>query len=154
MFLELRNLKDEPDFPSQLTIQQVTEGEPLLQSLRIWENGSPEEVIEIWFRLYSGLQLTDSHPLRLYLGLLDGQPVATSSVFFAAGVTCIGFVSTLPAYRRQGLGKAMTLKALNTARESGYRIATLTASPMGAAIYRRLGFRECGTFSTYLWHPR
>jgi predicted acetyltransferase len=47
----------------------------------------------------------------------------------------------------------MTLHAMHTARQAGYRIAVLTASPMGVNIYRRLGFYECCTISTYAWSP-
>ena len=51
--------------------------------------------------------------------------------------------------RSRDLASAMTLMAAQTARSQGYRIGVLTASPMGINIYRRLGFRECCTVSTY-----
>ena len=51
--------------------------------------------------------------------------------------------------RRMGIGAAMTLKAAQEARRHGYHIAILTASSLGVGIYRRLGFRQYCTFSTY-----
>jgi ribosomal protein S18 acetylase RimI-like enzyme len=80
-----------------------------------------------------------------------GEAVATVKLFFAAGVAYIGRVVTVPACRRQGIGTAMTLHALQIAQQAGYRIAVLTASPMGISIYRRLGFQECCMISTYTW---
>jgi ribosomal protein S18 acetylase RimI-like enzyme len=85
--------------------------------------------------------------------MVDGAPAATVKLFYAAGVAYIGRVVTAPAYRRQGIGTQMTLHAMHTARQAGYRIAVLTASPMGVNIYRRLGFFECCRISTYAWSP-
>jgi hypothetical protein len=51
------------------------------------------------------------------------------------------------------IGGMMTLMAAREARDAGYRIGVLTASPMGINIYRRLGFRKYGTLSWYHWHP-
>ncbi len=105
------------------------------------------------FTAYSGLPLGHESPLRLCLGTLDGDPVATLKLFFAAGVAYIGRVMTVPAFRRRGIGTMMTLHALHAARRAGYRIAVLTASPMGISIYRRLGFKECCVVGTYAWNP-
>jgi ribosomal protein S18 acetylase RimI-like enzyme len=82
-------------------------------------------------------------PWQLFLGLVDGQPVAASRLFCAAGVAGIYHVATLPEVRRQGLGAAMTLAAVRAAQQLGYCTGILTASPAGYSLYRRLGFEEC-----------
>lgn len=153
MAVDLLKLNENLPIASQLTIHLVTTNELLEQWIRVWELGSSEEVIRLWLTLYSSPYLDRESPLRLYLGMLDGEPVATSEVFFGAGVAAIGTVGTLPQHRRQGIGAAMTLMALQEARRQGYRIGVLTASPMGINIYRRLGFQEFSTHSIYLWHP-
>ena len=44
----------------------------------------------------------------------------------------------------------MTLAAMRTAEQLGYRRATLQATPMGWNVYRRLGWQEYCLFKTYV----
>ena len=100
----------------------------------------PETSIESGTDLFAGLGF--ELPLRSYLGVLDGKPVATSQLFLGVGVAGIYVVATLPEARRQGIGSALTLAPLLDARAMGFRIGILHASPMGLSMYRRLGFQE------------
>jgi GNAT superfamily N-acetyltransferase len=149
----LRTLTDEIPIAPDLVVEEVlTEAR-----LRHWANttycGAPPEAIQCVFTAHAGLPHGPGSAIRLYLGTQEGEPVATVKLFFAAGVAYIGRVVTVHAARRQGICTAMTMRALRIAREEGYRIAVLTASPMGISIYRRLGFQECCVVSTYAWDP-
>ena len=152
--VNLRELKEDVPAASHLTIQPVTTQELLEPWVRLWEGESDEDVLHLWLTFYTGLYLQPDGPLRLFVGMVDEKPVATAAVFFGAGVAAIKCISTLPDHRRQGIGAAMTLAALQAARKQRYRVAVLTASPMGEPIYRRIGFQNYGTCSTYVWHPQ
>jgi GNAT superfamily N-acetyltransferase len=85
----------------------------------------------------------------VFIGYLSGEPVATSMLATTRRVHLAGVysVATRPPYRGRGFGTALTSAALHEARAQGYRTAVLEPSPMGAPMYRRMGFEP---FATYL----
>jgi ribosomal protein S18 acetylase RimI-like enzyme len=91
-------------------------------------------------------------PWRMYLGRLEGKPVATNMLLNGAGVASVYGVATVPEARGRGIGGAITLKPLLDARAEGYRYAVLFASEMGIHAYERIGFRLCPTrINRFLW---
>ncbi len=87
-------------------------------------------------------------PWRHYLGFLDGEPVATTTVYLAAGVAGIYFVMTVPEARRRGIGAAITYAALHRARDVEYGV--LGSSPAGRSVYAGLGFRQHCTIELFV----
>ncbi len=92
-------------------------------------------------------------PWRHYVGWLDGEPVATTTIFLAAGVAGVYFVMTVPEARRRGIGAAITHAALVEARDSGFEYGVLGSSAAGRSVYAGLGFREYCTINLYEWSP-
>ena len=86
---------------------------------------------------------------ELYLGRAGGEPVATSGLVMTHGVAGVYLVSTLAPHRRKGYGEAMTWHAVRRGLALGARFASLQPSPMGRALYERMGFREVGAYRTY-----
>lgn len=94
----------------------------------------------------------DRTPWRLYLGWLDGEPVATNVVTEGGGIVGVWNIATLAAHRGKGLGAAITVAPLLEARAKGYRYAGLFASALGAPVYERLGFQFTGTrLNRFAW---
>jgi GNAT superfamily N-acetyltransferase len=139
--------------PSTLAIEQVGD----LDSLEYWcctvvrGFGWPERMTEAMARVEADLGAGQYEHRRLYIGYLRGQPVVTALVFLGAGVAGLYAVVTLPEARRQGIGHAMTLRALLDARALGYRIGTLHASSMGFGMYAGLGFQVYCQLGRYIW---
>lgn len=151
MAADLLALNEDLPTPSGLTIVSVGDKEKLAQ----WVNTAligfqiPDSSENACFDLFADLGF--GLPLRNYVGLLDGKPVAASQVFLAAGVAGIYWVTTVPEARQQGIGTALTLAPLREAREMGYRIGILHPSEMGVGVYRRLGFEEYCKLSCGIW---
>jgi ribosomal protein S18 acetylase RimI-like enzyme len=76
---------------------------------------------------------------------VDGAPVARGSFSVVDDVAEITGVTTLPAYRRRGIGAAVTAVLAEEAVRRGARLLWLSATDDAVArVYSRLGFREIG----------
>lgn len=153
MALDLERLNDALTVAVDVAMEPVTTQAQLEEWITVWGCGAPPAIRRIWLAAYAGVPWGPDQSLRLYLARVEGEAVATSALFLAAGVASINWVVTLPQRRRQGIGTAMTLQTARSARVAGYRMAVLTASAEGIGVYRRLGFEECCTVSTYAWFP-
>jgi GNAT superfamily N-acetyltransferase len=151
MALDILAMNEDFPVPPELEIR-VADDLPMLHTwVATWGFGVPGDKLPLFQDIYSRLGISPDIPWRYYLGFFQGKPVATSQLFIGAGVAAVHDVATFPEMRARGIGTAMTLAALRDARQMGYRIAVLTASPYGERIYRRIGFRDYGTISRYDW---
>lgn len=92
-------------------------------------------------------------PWRIFVGYLNGDPVATNMLFNGAGVASVYAVATIPSAQGKGIGAAITLKPLLEARDKdGYKYAVLFSTEMGVRVYERIGFRQTNLrINRYLW---
>ena len=148
----LSNLNENLPMPEGFTMKRVTDDETLKQWSRVLARGfeMPDSSVEI---IYDFLHHADKDAMPIYLGLQNGQPVATSQIILEAGVAGVYSVATIPEKRRQGIGGMITLLPLLEARDRGYRVGILHASQMGVGVYRSLGFREYCQIRYYRWSP-
>lgn len=81
------------------------------------------------------------------VALVDGQVVgAAQFTQVSDGVTEIGGVAVAQAYRRRGLGAALTAAATRAAGEHGAELAVLTPGDDDAGrVYERVGFATAAT---------
>jgi GNAT superfamily N-acetyltransferase len=78
-----------------------------------------------------------------------GLAHATSACHVFGEYTQLFFVNTEPAWRRRGIGQAMTVAAVRAAGALGARSAFLHATDEGVAVYERLGFEAVGLLTRY-----
>ena len=85
------------------------------------------------------------------LASLDGRDVAVAMVDVIEGTGYVGWVGTLPAFRRRGLGELVTRAATNAAFELGADLVALGAYPMGLPLYTNMGCETVGI--DRIWLP-
>jgi ribosomal protein S18 acetylase RimI-like enzyme len=92
-------------------------------------------------------------PWKMFVGYLDGEPVATNLLFNGGGVASVYAIATVSSARGKGIGAAITLKPLLEARaQHGYQYAVLFSTEMGIPVYQRIGFRLTDIrINRYLW---
>jgi ribosomal protein S18 acetylase RimI-like enzyme len=84
------------------------------------------------------------------LASVGGRDVAVAMVDVIDGMGYVGWVGTLPAFRRRGLGELVTRAATNAAFDLGADIVALEASPMGLPLYEKMGFEIVATDRVWL----
>jgi GNAT superfamily N-acetyltransferase len=116
--------------------------------LRVWEDTSfygfemPSRNREQYGVFISSFFSEETSPQRLFIAYLDEKPAATSLLFVNDATAGIYYVSTIPSYRNKGCGLAITFAAMRAAKELGLDEVILQATPMGAPIYHKAGFRH------------
>ena len=100
---------------------------------------------------YSTLDSLVGGPIAGFVAEADGRPVGAAMVFVdePTGIGVVGWVGTVPEYRRRGIGDAVTRAATNAGFALGARIVSLQASPMGLPLYEKLGYRTVGAYKIW-----
>ncbi len=85
----------------------------------------------------------------------DGTVVCAAWVRFHAGTDFASLWggSTLEAYRRRGIYKALVARRADEAAERGFRFLQVDASPDSRPILERLGLRTLTSTTPYVWAP-
>ena len=99
--------------------------------------GAPRDYAE---DVFARLESVHAPHIQGFIGYVDGSPAAAAEVYVTHGVAGIGWVGTLPEYRRRGYGEAVTWAAIREGFRRGAGFANLQASPMGRPVYERMGF--------------
>jgi ribosomal protein S18 acetylase RimI-like enzyme len=89
---------------------------------------------------------------KLFVGYIEGKPVAIGILCTHKDTAGIFSLLTDEGQRGQGLGTAMMLHLMSTAKQNGACYASLSASSdSGFRIYERLGFKTLGQFDCFEW---
>ena len=109
----------------------------------------PDRDVIGFYRLAAPALLDPDSPQWLYVGYLNGKPVATAEATVAGGVAGLYNISTMRAYRGRGIGSTMTWRPLRDALALGCDLGVLQAAPAGVSIYRSLGFEAFGSITEF-----
>lgn len=103
--------------------------------------------------LFEELGKEEASPWRYFACRHHDRTVAMCSLFLGRDSAGIYGLTTLPAYRREGIGTLMTRMLLAEAYATGRCRVVLRSTRMAMNMYMRLGFCLCGVFRDYAWIP-
>ena len=133
-----------PPLPAGLTVRRVGDADELATFLQTLVEAYPMPGAE-------GSALGDpailSGPVQLFVGYVDGVAVATAGARVGHGLVDVEWVSCRPAYRRRGIGAALTWAA--TLCEPALP-AALIASDDGQGVYAAMGYLRLMRLT--MWH--
>ena len=92
--------------------------------------------------------------VQLISGYVDGRLVATSFAVRSGTVVGVYGVHTDEAYRRRGIGTAITRAAVGAGARWGCTAAILQSSEMGVPVYAAMGFRRVADMVSFEPDPR
>ena len=101
--------------------------------------------------VFASAAAIDDADTSVIIASIDGTDVAAAMMNVVDGMGYVGWVGTLPEFRRRGLGELVSRAATNAAFERGADIVALEASPMGLPLYTRLGYETVGM--DRIWLP-
>ncbi|MDO3680337.1 GNAT family N-acetyltransferase [Paenibacillus ehimensis] len=152
MYADLDALRPDPNGPAELrrkeaaTAREIEQYGDALASLF----GESAEAANV--RLYykrAASRLLNHSVMKLYIGSVRDEVVATGCLIFAPDSVGIYDIATRQEYRGRGFGSAMFHFLLAEARKHRAGWCVLQASPDGINIYKRAGFEPVCEVTVY-----
>jgi GNAT superfamily N-acetyltransferase len=109
--------------------------------------GSPEESTQAFF---ARMESVRGPTTQAYLGRVDGRAVSGATLYLSHGIGGVGWVGTRPSAFGRGYGAALTWRVVDEGLRRGVPFLNLQASPMGAPVYRRMGFETPTEYRMYI----
>ena len=133
----------EPKIPTNVEIKRVTDEQGVIDARNI--NAEAYESLEFPKAQTEAIFGMPAHllapQLTIYVAYLNGQPVSTAMTLLTGQIAGVYWVGTKPMARGYGLAEACCRLASNMGFSKGAKQIVLQASPMGEAIYQRMGYR-------------
>jgi ribosomal protein S18 acetylase RimI-like enzyme len=149
----VRELASAPslDISPAITIMRVTNSKIMQDFLSIIIEIVPHEskAITRFFQQAGPIICDAKAGIEYYVGYLGVKPISTCSVFFSEDIAGIFDIIALPESRGKGIGSAMTIAAINAAKNRGYNTCVLTATNDAKYLYEKLGFIAVKQMAVY-----
>jgi hypothetical protein len=103
--------------------------------------------------IFTRLSMVAAEHITAIVAYDGSMSLSCALVLMSHGIAGVYWVGTAPDGRGRGLAEACTRAVTNIGFEAGARMVTLQASPMGDPIYRRMGYRQIGSYTLYFATP-
>jgi GNAT superfamily N-acetyltransferase len=111
---------------------------------------SDEDEVAAANAVFSSSAALDAADTVAVIASIDGNDAAAAMVNVIERMGYVGWVGTLPAFRRRGLGELVSRAATNAAFERGADVVALEASSMATPLYSRIGYETVGIDRVWL----
>jgi ribosomal protein S18 acetylase RimI-like enzyme len=139
LWTDLTSLGANTTVPDHFRIEQVRNDQMLAEWVRVSEAGFGSE-LAMFYDAYARHGYGPNAFSLHYIGYLDDTPVTTGTLLDAGGCASIYDVSTPPAFRHRGFGRALTHALMQEIRDRDYADTWIWSSNMAKSIYRKLGY--------------
>ncbi len=137
-----------PPLPAGLEVRTVTEAERRRDLIRVLAagfgaptgEGGTELPPDTMDSLAPSTACALDPEVALLIGYFEGKPASSAFLFTVGPIAGITGVATIPAYRRRGLGMALTWQAIREGAARGCTCAALAALGASFDLYRKMGF--------------
>jgi len=154
LWTNLTSLSTHSTAPELFHIERVRNDQMLAEWVRVSEAGTGSELgmfTDAYARHGYGPDAFSLH----YIGYLDDTPVTVATLLDAGGCATIYDVSTPPAFRHQGFGRAITHALMQEIHTRGYTDTWIWSSTMAKRVYQTLGYIEADFgLREYPWQRR
>ncbi|MCX8062177.1 MAG: GNAT family N-acetyltransferase [Anaerolineales bacterium] len=128
-----------------------------IRPIQISELGKAKEILDAGYGEAPGRENELKRLSRIqsegwFFACRGQEPVGIGGAILYDRFAYIGMMAVLPAYQRQGYGRAIFEHILDWLREQGCMTYLLDATPAGAALYRQYHFTELEFARQYICH--
>jgi GNAT superfamily N-acetyltransferase len=151
MAIDMKSLQVSAGIPHELSIEPVRDEAMLHAFLEALAGGyeMPKVAIDRLFAFLHEVGLGPGSPFHHYVGSWQGRPVASSTLFYGAGVAGI-YMTVIPEFRKRGISAAMTLSPLRMAQAAGFRVGVTHVPDYRLGFHRKLGFKPYCSLQMYV----
>lgn len=111
---------------------------------------NPEVYGPFYSNVWSRVEVGPTKSLRMFIAIKNDRVIGGCHLSLACGIACLFNVTTLKNERGKGIGTALSLAAMISAKELNYRYMVLQASHMGSPVYKKLGFKSIPSYQIFV----
>jgi GNAT superfamily N-acetyltransferase len=154
MVAEITGMPMDVRLPPGVTLRPVTSEAGVELLVQVHERVFGQDQSGLRQSMLTALREAPEHT-AMVLAMAGGEPVCAARVELPAGTEFAGLWGggTLPAWRGQGIYRALISYRAGLAARRGYRYLNVDATGDSEPILRRLGFRCLARTTPYQWAP-
>jgi hypothetical protein len=141
--VELKSIPRNIDAPNSLYIESITTSDKLNLWVDLYcrSRNISGDIVEKFKSIYQNTDFEDPRlPFRKYIGWLNGEPIACSTLLTSGGIAAVYDETILPRYKNWGIENAINITPLKKAKDMGYLLGLIPTNLGSQKRLTRLGF--------------